>query len=99
MKPIIITKRIITRGGLNFFAALTLLLVALKLTGYADISWLWIVASFFGPWVVFAALLVFGAVLFCLFFAVAFACAFITGCLRGRRTSHANLRRRSRISK
>ena len=36
-------------GGIGFFGLLTILFVALKLTGYIDWSWWWVLAPIWGP--------------------------------------------------
>ena len=36
-------------GGIGFFGLLTILFVALKLTGYIDWSWGWVFAPLWGP--------------------------------------------------
>lgn len=43
-----------TGGGMGFFAALTLIFITLKLTGFIDWSWVWVLAPLWIP-----ALLVF----------------------------------------
>lgn len=48
-----------TDGGIGFFGALALLVIALKLTGAIDWSWLWVLAPLWGVFVaVLAALLI-----------------------------------------
>jgi len=37
--------------SVGFFGLMTIVLTALKLMGYIDISWLWVVACFFVPWI------------------------------------------------
>lgn len=36
-------------GGIGFFGLLTILFVALKLTGYITWSWWWVLAPIWGP--------------------------------------------------
>lgn len=43
-------------GGIGFLGLLTVLFIALKLTGVIDWSWFWVLAPFWGP---FAAALAF----------------------------------------
>ena len=38
-----------TSGGIGFFGLLTVLFIGLKLTGYINWSWLWILAPLWGP--------------------------------------------------
>ena len=47
----------VTTGSIEFFGLLTLLLIYLKLSGTADISWAWIAAAFLGPIAVLLAIL------------------------------------------
>lgn len=65
VKQVIINKR-----GFSFFSLLTLLLIALKFTIRPDISWFWIIASFFGP-LILLGLFVLTAIV------VVFSCAII----------------------
>lgn len=50
-----------TSGGVGFFGLLTLLFIALKLTGYITWSWWWVLAPFWGPIVLFLLLVAFVA--------------------------------------
>ena len=50
-----------TSGGVGFFDLLTLLFIALKLTGYITWSWWWVLAPFWGPIVLFLLLVAFVA--------------------------------------
>jgi hypothetical protein len=49
-------------GGIGFFGLLTILFVALKLTGYIDWSWWWVLAPLWGPmaFIILIVLLVIG---------------------------------------
>ena len=47
-------------GGMGFLGALTILFVALKLTGYIDWSWWWVTAPLWGGASVGAALALLG---------------------------------------
>lgn len=47
-------------GGLGFGGALTLLFIGLKLTGYIDWSWVWVLSPLWIPLVILAAILVCG---------------------------------------
>lgn len=47
-----------TSGGVGFFGALTLLFIALKLTGYITWSWWWVLAPM---WIPIALILLFVA--------------------------------------
>lgn len=48
-------KKVYVTGGTNFFGLLTLIFITLKLTGYINWSWWWVLAPIWG---VFAAALV-----------------------------------------
>jgi len=39
-------------GGLGFFGLLTIVFIILKLTGYIDWSWWWVLAPFWIPWAI-----------------------------------------------
>ncbi len=43
-------------GGVGFFGLLTILFVGLKLTGYINWSWLWVLAPLWGGFTLFFAL-------------------------------------------
>lgn len=47
----------VTASGIGFFGLLTLLLLYLKLSGTANISWAWIIVAFLGPIAVMLAIL------------------------------------------
>lgn len=47
-------------GGIGFFGALTILFIGLKLTGYIDWSWWWVLAPTWVP-IALAAIVVLGA--------------------------------------
>ena len=47
-------------GGLGFLGALAVLFIALKLTGYIDWSWWWVLAPLWGGPAIFAALALLG---------------------------------------
>lgn len=49
-------------GGIGCFTLLGLLFIALKLTGYIDWSWLWILAPFWIPFMLATTVLAFVAV-------------------------------------
>ena len=51
-------------GGIGFFGLLTILFIGLKLTGYVNWSWLWVLSPLWIP-----AAIVFGIIGFCLLFA------------------------------
>lgn len=38
-----------TNGGIGFIGLLTILLIGLKLTGYINWSWIWVLAPFWLP--------------------------------------------------
>lgn len=46
-------------GGIGFFGLLTIVFITLKLTGYIDWSWWWVLAAM---WIPFALILIIGAV-------------------------------------
>jgi hypothetical protein len=46
------SKVIVRNGGIGFGGMLTLMLIFLKITGYANISWLWVFAPLWLPVVV-----------------------------------------------
>lgn len=48
-----------TSGGVGFFGALTLLFIALKLTGHITWSWWWVLAPTWIPVVLFLLLVAF----------------------------------------
>ena len=37
-------------GGIGFFGLLTIVFIVLKLTGFIDWSWWWVLAPFWIPW-------------------------------------------------
>ena len=39
-------------GGIGFFGLLTIVFIILKLTGYIDWSWWWVLAPFWIPWAI-----------------------------------------------
>ena len=47
----------VNNGGIGFFGLLTLIFITLKLTGYIDWSWWWVLAPFWGPIVLVIAIL------------------------------------------
>lgn len=51
-------KQNVTVNGIGFFGLLAIVLIALKLTGAADISWAVIIACLFAPLLLFAALFI-----------------------------------------
>lgn len=61
------TVTVTSRGGIGFVGALTLLFIALKLTGVIAWSWLWVLAPIwisFGLWLIFIIIwLIFVAVI------------------------------------
>jgi hypothetical protein len=48
-----------SNNGMGFFSALTLLFIGLKLTGYINWSWLWVLSPFIGS---FCVLLILGVI-------------------------------------
>lgn len=55
------SQTIIRSGGVGFGGMLTIVLLVLKVTGYANISWLWVFAPIWIPFLI--ALLIMGGVL------------------------------------
>lgn len=47
-------------GGIGFFGLLTIVLVALKLTGFINWSWWLVLLPFYGPIAFFLAIAIFG---------------------------------------
>jgi hypothetical protein len=39
-------------SGIGFFGLLAVLFIGLKLTGYIDWSWWWVLAPIWGPWLI-----------------------------------------------
>ena len=57
------SERASSSGGIGFFGLLAILFIALKLTGYIDWSWWWVLSPIWIPAVaVIAVLLVIGAI-------------------------------------
>lgn len=40
---------VVRQGGISFMGALTILFIALKLTGHIEWSWLWVLSPLWGP--------------------------------------------------
>ena len=68
--------------GVGFLGLLTLLFVALKLTGHVDWSWWWVTLPFWGPF----ALLIGGCAIFLALMVPALAVAWVLGWRERRRT-------------
>lgn len=43
------TKSVTYNGGIGFFGLLGIVFIVLKLTGFIDWSWLWVLAPLWGP--------------------------------------------------
>ena len=68
------TKTIAASSSFSFTSMLGLLFIGLKLTGFIDWSWPWVLSPFWLPWAVFAT-----AVFLTIF--VSFVISFIAGLL------------------
>jgi ABC-type polysaccharide/polyol phosphate export permease len=54
-------------GGIGFFGLLTILFIALKLTGFIDWSWWWVLAPF---WIPLCAVFAVAGIAFCIYLVV-----------------------------
>jgi len=73
------TKQPRVYRGIGFFGVLTIVLIVLKLAEVISISWWWIVATFFAPWIIGFSIIAFGFMAVGLIFLGALILDLITG--------------------
>jgi hypothetical protein len=60
----------VSGGGISFCGLLTVLFIALKMTGYVAWSWWWVLSPLWIPWAILLGILAVAAICFLIFLGV-----------------------------